>query len=440
MAEKQKKDRRKAGPEKTQRPDVTIHTADELEELFLASVRAGTFPAKFFPSWAARMQIEVGKVVREGKIQRPPQKVQPSKGVSTKAQSTGAKAETRKSDLPQVHSGLGKFVQVWDASKFPKLDIKKESFIQAHKDGNLPDLVKRAILGAKPADVEPVAYRHAIAEFVKTKLGFKPRMTEKVIGTETIPGKKGKRPIYEIDSEGKPVMVESKFDLIQEQQDGVPKFKGLLHLSEEEFQASQQWLPGVRASLRELSGQKQKRSQPEAESPPASSPRAGGGAAKPNLLAGSGFEWKIKLPSENTDTISVGSPFESEEEDKLEFAEGLRQRLHKEHPSYGFDKIDFDNKDVAEHILLEREERVFSSPQIKRFLELGKRVGAFCCTLYILRSSDLNCRKTAKTQEYLDSGDLERILIDESAKEILDFFKEKAKKAPGSKSPGSKAK
>jgi len=273
MAEKQKRDRRNDERQKP-RVDTPIHTADELEEILLASVRAGMFPAKFYPSWSAKLQIEVGKAVREGKTQRPTGPAKPTRGTPAEVQRTGTKPEKEKGkdDLVPVQKGIAKFFSVWNKSELPKLSLEKSAFLQSFKDGTLAELISKTIVEKKPADVEPVAYRLAIADFMKSHLGFKPHMTEKVIGKE------GKKPIYELDESGEKVMVESKFDLALDLQDGVPKSKALLSLNEEEYLASQKWFPGVRASLRKLSGQDLVRSKPKPPADTKLQASAGGGA------------------------------------------------------------------------------------------------------------------------------------------------------------------
>lgn len=406
MAEKQKRDRR--GDER-QRPRVetAIHTADELEEMLLASVRAGMFPAKFFPSWSARLQIEVGKAVREGKTQRPTVPAKPARGASAETQKPERKPEKEKGkdDLVPVQKGIAKFFGIWNQSELPKLSLEKPTFLQSFKDGTLAELISKTIVEKKPADVEPVAYRLAIADFMKSHLGFKASMTPKVVGKE------GKKPVYELDESGEKVLVESKFDLVLDLQDGVPRSKTLLSLNDEEYLASQKWFPGVRASLRKLSGQDLVRSQPKPPAGEKLKASAGGGAK-----AGS----TPFVVEEDSDVISNDS---TEFDEEKELVTGLINVLHSRYPDRGFDKVKHTDKNVKKYMNLEKVPRKLQSTEIKTFLGYGDEIGAVCLGLYIHSSESIDCRPTLKMLEHLRSGELERIMLTKYGIEIIQDLK-----------------
>jgi len=430
MAEKQNKDRRKAGPGPKPRTETTIHTADEIEEILLASVRAGTFPAKYYPTWSARVQIEIGKTVREGKIQRPQAQVKPAPKASAKPQKSEKKAEAGREDFPNVQSGFAKFVRIWNSGSLPKLNFEKAEFLQAFKDGNLAELLSRTIVGQKPDEVAQQDYRLAVANFMKEALGFKPHKTEKLIGRD----ERGK-PKFELGDDGKPVLVDSVFDLALDVHEGVPKAKTLLSLSEEEYQASQQWFPGVRASLRKLSGQNQVRSKPNPD-PRGSKAAAGGGAKSSTKEA-----FKSPLFCLFNDEVEEESSLQSSDEEFLsctgeELTKRIQGYLHQKFPSKGYDKVDLGDANIRKYENLPSENRAFQSSEVKKFLDLEEKIGTMCCCLFIHNSERIASKLTIKMTEYLRKGDLKRLLVTPFGLEILKDLEEQAKEASGGKAGG----
>jgi len=424
MAEKQTKDRQRLAKGQRPKADVTIHTADELEELLLASVRAGTFPAKFFPSWSARMQIEVGKAVREGRVQKPAVQAKPVQKASAKPQEKKPERKVESKDLPYVQAGLAKFFRLWNESSLPKLSFEKDQFLQAYRDGNLTELLSRTIVGRKPADVDQQVYRLAVADFMKEKLGFKPHKTEKVIGKD----EKGK-PKFELDGDGKPVLVDSKFDLAMDVRDGQPASKALLSLSEEEYQASQQWFPGVRASLRKLSGQNQVRSQPKPTDDGKQKSSAGGGAkksSKKDEAALSDFSF-MKALKWGEDEESSTTQFSDEgffDCTGRELTERIQKFLVEKYPRKGYDKVNLDDKNIQMYENLTPGPRMLQSSEVKKFLEMEERVGTICCCLFIHSPTDVGSKLTAKMAEYYNSGELKKILVTPLGIEILQDLEE----------------
>jgi hypothetical protein len=104
MAKKGKKP--EAAPEAEQAKPLT---ADELQKEFERSIRAGIFPAHYFPEWAARFRVRIGTLVRE-RVERRERTPAPKK--DEKAVRKPAKGEGKRIDRnPALWSGLEKFLK-----------------------------------------------------------------------------------------------------------------------------------------------------------------------------------------------------------------------------------------------------------------------------------------------------------------------------------------
>jgi hypothetical protein len=104
MAKKGKKP--EAAPEAEQAKPLT---ADELQKEFERSIRAGIFPAHYFPEWAARFRVRIGTLVRE-RVERRERAPAPKK--DEKAVKKPVKGEGKRIDRnPALWSGLEKFLK-----------------------------------------------------------------------------------------------------------------------------------------------------------------------------------------------------------------------------------------------------------------------------------------------------------------------------------------
>jgi len=123
-------------------------TADELQEEFERSIRNGTFPAHYFPEWAARFRVRIGTLVRERSRPRPAQR-QPADRQQVNKTQTKLERKGPAWRNPAIWTGLQKYLAEVPNGQGKEILTKRE-FDQLSGTGELRKLLKERLEKFKP--------------------------------------------------------------------------------------------------------------------------------------------------------------------------------------------------------------------------------------------------------------------------------------------------
>jgi len=101
-------------------------TADELQEEFERSIRNGTFPAHYFPEWAARFRVRIGTLVRERSQARPTRRMAAKTQPPARTDSKRREPDRPIWRNPSIWTGLKKYLDRVPNGQGEKILTKRE--------------------------------------------------------------------------------------------------------------------------------------------------------------------------------------------------------------------------------------------------------------------------------------------------------------------------